>query len=111
MATTKQKAHKLITYYQNNYKNRFGNTPQGFNRFSLSNGFECMIMDYGWDRAVEIVDYYMSTQEVHEPHRLQYKYGTIDVALTDIDQDKQHRENLRIKTIQQIKEKNEQRGS
>ena len=106
--TTKQKAHKLITYYSKQYEKKFGTKPQGFNRYALSSGFECMIDDYGTDRAKEIVDYFMDGENVHKPHLLAYQYGQINDIIDELEDDARVRETIRQRTIQQVKEFYEQ---
>lgn len=101
VATDKQKAYALIGYFLKKYKGLYGAAPPGFNRHSLSWGFEGLLADYP-DRGEEIVDYFFEVYKEHNPTRLVYDYGKIVEDIEQEAEDKRQRAKLRRKTKERM---------
>lgn len=102
MATDKQKAHALISYFQKKYREKHGSNPPAFNRHALSWGFEAMVMDYP-DRGEEIIDYFFDTYKDHSPTKLTYEYGRIVDAIEEEIVDAKRRAEIRRKTRERMR--------
>lgn len=102
MATDKQKAHALISYFLTKYRDTYGSNPPGFNRHSLSWGFEAMVLDYP-GRGEEIIDYYFDAYTEHNPTRLTYEYGKIIDAIEEEAEDERQRLKIRRETRERTK--------
>lgn len=102
MATKRQKAHALITYYLNHYKKKYGRQPPGLNRNTLTFGFEGLLEDYpGQEHA--IIDYWFDNYEHHDPQKFIYSYGKVVEALLDAEADEKERREIRRQTQERMK--------
>lgn len=102
MATKRQKAHALITYYLDRYKKRYGRQPAGLNRNTLTYGFEALLEDYpGQERT--IIDYWFDNYESHDPKRFIYEYGKVVESLLEAEADEIERREIRKQTIERMK--------
>ena len=102
MATDKQRAHALITYFQKKYKSYFATNPPGFNRHALAHGFENFFKDYPTE-AQKIIDFYFDNYLEPDPRKFIYQYGSVVELMMDLERDEQERRELRKKTIERMK--------
>lgn len=102
MATKRQKAHALITYYLKAYKSKYGRQPPGLNRNTLTYGFESLLEDYPGQEHT-IIDYWFENYKSHEPQRFIYEYGKVVESLLDAEADEIERREIRKRTIERMK--------
>lgn len=102
MATDRQKAHASISYFLKRYEGIYGANPPGFNRYTLTYGFEAMNKDYpGMDR--KIIDFFFDSYEEHNPQTLAYQYGKIVERIEDEEKDAEARREVRRRTQERMK--------
>ena len=102
MATKRQKAHALITYYLQRYEKKYAGKPRGLNRNKLTFGFEGLIDDYpGQEHA--IIDYWFDNYREHDPTRFIYEYGNVVEAILEDEADERERREIRRLTIERMK--------
>lgn len=101
MATDRQQAHALITYFQKKYKKYFGVNPPAFNRHALSHGFEALVKDYP-AQGEAIIDFYFDSYENPDPGKFIYQYGRVVELMLEAEADEKERRELRRKTIERM---------
>ena len=102
MATDRQQAHALITYFQRKYIKAFGMSPPGFNRHALAYGFEGLVKDYP-GMGEKIIDFYFDNYEDPQPVKFTYEYGKVVTAIQEVEADEAERRAIRKRTIERMK--------
>jgi len=111
-APSTAQVNALITSYLKLYSDRYGNRPDGFNRFREKWGFQAMIEDLGYERAKEVVAYYFETRNIGHPvTELLYDYDRLDVLMRERAKDEEQRRILREKSKTRVEEWRKQNGS
>jgi hypothetical protein len=100
MAESKVKqGGELLNLYLKLYKEKYGRAPYAFNRFASKWGFEGMLEDLGYDRAVLVINDYITTRRPDHPvSYLLYNYEKMDLHLRRIEEDDAERERVREET-------------
>lgn len=108
--TLAQKANALITYYVKAYQEVHPHAPM-INRNKQRWGFQAMSQDLGYDRAKEVIDYFLSSKKVvHDVADLLWNYEKINVQLEEFEKDEKDRLKLRAATEKMVREM-EERGN
>lgn len=94
----KQKPYILIGIYESLYKERYGKKPR-INRYRDKWAMQDVIDSVGYDRAVELIQYYFKTGKNGHPLPFFYSnFDRIDRVKEDSDKDRENRKMLREAT-------------
>lgn len=111
MAVTTAQVNALMSRYVKNYESKYGNKPEGFNRYREKWGFIGMIEDLGLTRANEVVDYYFETNNLlHPVQTLLYEYDRLSTIMKERAKDDENRERLRRESEARVKQWREAHG-
>lgn len=103
MASKKQ-IHALIGYFLTKYALRYKRELQ-INRFREQWAFDSMITDLGYERALEVIDYYFEMKKPGHPLQyLLYNYDKISVTIKELADDEEDRRKLREETEKRVAE-------
>jgi hypothetical protein len=109
--TTAQDCHKLTTYYEKKYKEKY-KTAAVVNRNTARWGFDSILKGISPEETKELLDYWFSADSTQR-HPLQwffYNYDKLIAARSEQSEDDALRDNLRKKTEQRVKEWRERRA-
>lgn len=94
--TIAQQANSLFTFFVKAYEECFGSQPRNMNRYRDRWGFQAMIEDIGYDRAKEVITFYMGTNRpVHDATSLFNNYDRINTIMKEKAEDEAARQKLR----------------
>jgi hypothetical protein len=84
----------LISLYQNLYKDKYGKVPR-INKFREKWAMQDVIDSVGYDRAVELLEYYFRTSKSGHPLNFFYNnFDRIDQFMESSEKDKETRRKL-----------------
>lgn len=86
--TPKQISHGLITYYSNEYSNKFGYSPS-FSRYAVSWGMIDLLSDYSPDEIKELLDYFLKCER--KSYSLEHFYASIHKVKEGMEESKRRR--------------------
>ena len=97
--------HALLTHYISLYKDRYGRDPI-LNRYREKWGMQDVIDTVGYQRAKDLVEYYFTLNKYNHPLQwFFYNFDKLDKLWKDIEDDKVHRDMLRLKTKEMVEER------
>jgi hypothetical protein len=100
-------AHALVTKYTNLFELKYGRKPT-MNRYREKWAMQDVIDSVGYDRAVEILDYYFQISKSGHPLAWFYNnFDKIDESMLKLQEDKNRRAKLLEQTKRMVEE-NEQ---
>lgn len=109
--TTKQQQNALASKYVKLFTAKYGHKPTNFNRYRDQWGFSDMVTDLGYERAGEVLSYYMTTSRPGNPVQyLFYNYEKYDNLMRELAEDEANRTQLREQTRRRVEEM-ESRGN
>ena len=111
MATKKDNSNSLLNYFLKAYKARYSETPANFNRYAKKWGFADMLEDLGFERGVQIIDYFFELSVSHDVDTLFKHYGTYNESYEAAEVDRQKRAQLAIETQKRVEEYRARRQS
>lgn len=97
----RKQAHALISLYVRLYTAKYSKAPQ-INRYRERWGFEAMIEDLGYERSIEVVEYFLSVATNHSVQTLLYKYDEISNTMQQNAAARERVEKLRRETQQRM---------
>ena len=106
MANSKE-PYILLTMYQNLYKDKYGRAVT-INKFREKWAMQDVIDSIGFDRAVELLNYYFKIDRPN--HQLQwflYNFDKLDDVLHQLNLDKLNRERIFLATKKMVEENSE----
>jgi len=110
--TTAQDCHKLITYYEKKFKEKY-QTAAVVNRNSAKWGFDSILKGISPQEVKDLIDYWFSTDTVQR-HPLQwffYNYEKLIQARADQDEDEVRRRILRHQSEERARKWRERRAA
>lgn len=96
----------LISLYQSLYKERYGKSPR-LNKFREKWAMQDVIDSVGYDRAVELLQYYFRTGK--SGHPLQFFFYNFD-KIDDMESESRKDKQMRLKVLEQTKKMVEEGG-
>lgn len=112
MATAKQVAHAMVTYFAEQYKAKYGVKPE-LNRFKARWVFDDMLTDIEEEDVKKIIDYYFATQSLvgHSLDWFQYNYEKLAVAMEATEKDRAALALIREESRRRTEEWNQKHGN
>lgn len=108
--TNAQLSNALARHYVTLYEEVHGQKPVDFNLYRDRRGFEAMIVDLGYERAKEVVEYYMSLIRAHPCGWLLYNYEKVNKRIIEIEEEKANGAAIMEETRQRVEQWRRQRG-
>lgn len=111
MATKVQQSHALANFYVKKFEGVHGVKPADFNLYRDRRGFEAMAEQLGYERAKDVIDYYMKI--VDNPHTckgLLYNYEKFNLLLIELEEDEKRGAVIREETRKRVEEWRAARG-
>lgn len=103
MADTKQSTN-LLNLYVKLWRDKYGKMPK-INRYSAKWGFGDVIDSVGYDRAVEVLQYYFRIEKSEHPVTFFfYNFDRMSELLEKLEADKIKRDKMRAATAARVKE-------
>jgi len=99
-----QQAQGLITYYQQKYKELFGELPGLLNRNTLKYPLVDALTDLTVDQFKQIIDYYLKIEAEPSLQKLLREYPDIWQHLQNDEKDNHQRKELRRETARRVQE-------
>lgn len=97
-------AHALVTKYSNLYELKYNKKPT-MNRHREKWAMQDVLDSVGYDRALEILEYYFSvTKPGHPLAWFYFNFDKLDEVMVKLDQDKERRQKLREQTKRMVEE-------
>lgn len=111
-AKTNQQANALLTLYSSLYTKRYKTAPTMINRYRDKWGMVDVIESVGYDRAKELLEYYLGTSRATHPLQwFFYNFDTIDKTMEDEKADGNERRKVMLETKKRAEEWIEQQRS
>lgn len=104
MTISQKQIHTLITFYTNEVIRVRGKAPNDVNLNRDKWGFKAMIEQFGFDRAKEIVTYFVETNPHGKTAKLMHTYDAVAVIMDEREQDRLLRERLREQSARRVAE-------
>lgn len=96
--------YKLMDLFASEYQIKFGKKPS-LNRYREKWGFKDMIDSIGYDRSVEVIQFFFTTtRNNYTTNNLFNNFDVLDRALTERDEDRAKRARLIKETEQRVRE-------
>lgn len=109
--TKAQKSHALANLYVKLHVEKHGVRPSDFNLYRDRRGFEAMMEDLGYERAQEIIKFYMSKNSaVHPCGKLLYNYDKINNQMLELAEDEARGKIIMEDTRKRVEEWRRSRG-
>jgi hypothetical protein len=97
-------AHALVTKYSNMYELKY-NKKITMNRHREKWAMQDVLDSVGYDRALEILEYYFSvTKPGHPLSWFYFNFDKLDEVMVKLDQDKERRQKLREQTKRMVED-------
>jgi len=97
-------AHALVTKYSNLYEINYNKKPT-MNRHREKWAMQDVLDSVGYDRALEILEYYFSvTKPGHPLQWFYFNFDKLDEVMLKLEQDKERRQKLREQTKRMVEE-------
>jgi len=94
----------LMSLYQNLYKERY-NKPAPINKFREKWAMQDVIDSVGFDKAVELINYYFSLEKFNHPLQFfYYNFDKMEQARVELHKDIETRRLLREQTKKMVEE-------
>jgi len=104
---TAKLAHAMMTKYSNMFELKYNQKPR-LNRYKEKWALVDVIDSIGYDRAVEVLEYYFKTSRPGHPLSWFYmNFDKLDEVMVKLDEDESRRQKLREQT-KRLVEENEQ---
>lgn len=102
--TLNKQTHGLIGKYIQLWTAKYRKAPV-INRYREKWGFQSMIEDLGYDRALKVTEYYFKTDHPGHPvNYLLFNYDKFHNILNELEDDEVNREKLRRATEARVRE-------
>lgn len=92
-----QQGQALITHYLKRYKAVYGFSPT-VNRYRVKWGMIDVVDSVGYERAIELLDYYFSCDSAHTVEQFLNSFDKLDEMLVQSKKDEEKRQALREET-------------
>jgi hypothetical protein len=100
-----KQAHALLTHYIYLFKDKYNRDPI-LNRYREKWGMQDVIDTVGYERAKDLIEYYFTFNRYNHPLQwFFYNFDKLDKLWKDIEDDKVHRDMLRLKTKEMVEER------
>jgi hypothetical protein len=108
--TNAQLSNALARHYVKLHEAVHGTKPADFNLYRDRRGFEAMIEDLGYDRAKQVVEYYMGLIRAHPCGWLLYNYEKVNNRIIEIEEEQKNAAEVFEETRKRVEEWRRYRG-